>query len=261
MNRKMKNIEKPLVSIIISIYNDEKFIKKSINCLLNQTYKNIEIIVINDGSTDKSQKILKEFEKNYKNIYLINNKKNIGLTKSLNIGIKKSKGKYIARQDCDDISYTERISRQVAFLEKNKEIALCGTQRKIVDARMSKKYRDFLPLEYCQIRKKALLFNPFFHSSIMIRKKILYRVGLYNEKFTYVQDLELWSRIIFRYKTANLKNILCRKYISKERISFDKKNFLIRSFCSFRARLSVYNNGNYSFLDFFKMLLFYIKSI
>ena len=257
----MKNREKPLVSIIISIYNDEKFIKKSINCLLNQTYKNIEIIIINDGSTDKSNKILKVFEKNYKNIYLINNKKNIGLTKSLNIGIKKSKGKYIARQDCDDFSYAERISKQVAILENNKEIALCGTQRIIEDTRKSKSYRDFLPLEDYQIRKKALYMNPFFHSSIMIRKKILYEVGLYNEKFSYVQDLELWSRIIFRYKTTNLKDVLCRKYISKERISFNKKNFLIRNFCSLKARLSIYKKGNYSFLDFFKMLFFYIKSL
>ena len=257
----MSNIKKPLVSIILSIYNDEKFIKKSINCLLNQTYKNIEIIIINDGSTDKSQKILKVFEKNYKNIYLINNKKNIGLTKSLNIGIKKSKGKYIARQDCDDISYAERISKQVAILEKNKEIVLCGTQRIIVDTRMSKSYRDYLPFEDYQIRKKALISNPFFHSSIMIRKKILYKVGLYNEKFKYVQDLELWSRIIFRYKTANLKDILSRKYISKERISFNKKKFLIRNFCSFRARLSIYKKGNYTFLDFFRMLFFFIKSL
>lgn len=257
----MKNIKKPLVSIILSIYNDEKFIKKSINSILNQTYKNIEIIIINDGSTDKTQKILKVFEKNYKNIYLINNKKNIGLTKSLNIGIKKSKGKYIARQDCDDISYAKRISKQVAFLEKNKEIVLCGTQRIIVDTRISKSYRDFLPFEDYQIRNKALISNPFFHSSVMIRKNILYKVGLYNEKFKYVQDLELWSRIIFKYKTVNLKDILSRKYIGKERISFDKKKFLIRNICSFRARLSIYNKGNYSFLDFFKMLLFYIKSL
>ena len=95
----------------------------------------------------------------------------------------------------------------------------------------------------------------------MIRKKILYKVGLYNEKFNYVQDLELWSRIIFRYKTVNLKNVLCRKYISKERISFNKKKFFIRNFCSLKARLSIYKKCNYSFLDFFKMLFFYIKSL
>lgn len=257
----MTNTKKPLVSIILSIFNDEKFIKQSVNCLLRQNYKNIEIIIINDGSTDNTQKILEVFEKKYKNIFLINNKKNIGLTKSLNIGIKRSKGKYIARQDCDDISYTKRISEQVNVLEKDKEIAMCGTQRIILDKRASKTYRDYLPLEYYQIRKKALLSNPFFHSSVMVRKSIFRKVGAYNEKFKYVQDLELWSRIIFRYKTVNLKDILCKKYISKERISFNKKKFFIRNICSFKARLSIYKNGKYTFLDFFIMLFFFIKSL
>ena len=251
----------PLVSIILSTFNDEKFLKKTIKCLLDQTYRNIEIIIIDDASEDGTSNILEKYKKKYKNIRLIHNKKNIGLTKSLNIGITRSKGKYIARQDCDDFSYKTRISNQVKFLENNKDYVMCGTQRIIKDFRFNKKFRDFLPLDCHQIRSRALFSNPFFHSSVMIKKKTLKKVGYYNEDFKYVQDLELWSRIIFNYKTANLKDILSIKYIDNKRISFSKNKFLLRNFFSFKARYRIYNSGNYSFLEFFKMLIFYIKSL
>jgi len=257
----MKKINSPLVSVILSVYNDEKFLKKTINCLIDQIYQNIEIIIINDGSNDSTYDILEKYKNNYNFIKLIHNKKNVGLTKSLNLGIKKSKGKYLARQDCDDFSYKSRISKQVAFLEKNNEYAMCGTQRIIHDFRINKKYRDFLPLSFKEIRKEALFFNPFFHSSVMIKKKIIKKVGLYNENFKYIQDLELWSRIIFKYKTANLNEILCTKYIDNKRISFNKNKFLLRNFFSFKSRLNVYKNGNYSISDFFKMVFLFVKNL
>ncbi len=109
-----------LVSILLSVYNSEKTIEESLNSLLNQTYKNIEILVIDDGSKDSSLEICKSYENKNKQIEVYENKNNIGLTKSLNKLLIRSRGELIARQDADDISSPERIEKQVEFLIKKK---------------------------------------------------------------------------------------------------------------------------------------------
>ena len=247
--------KEPLVSIIMAVYNDEFFLKSVVGSIIDQTYKNIEIIIVDDCSTDKSSSLLLNLKKIDKRIKLIKNKNNIGLTKSLNRGILKAKGKYVARQDADDFSYKKRIELQVNFLENNKNYIMCGTQRVIINKINSKKYRDFLPVNVNDIRSQALFKNPFFHSSIMINKKILIKEGLYNENFKYIQDLELWSRLIFKYKCTNLNKILCKKYIDQNRISFNKKITFKRKYCLFFAKINVYKNGNYKLSELFKMIL------
>ncbi|MDC3231265.1 glycosyltransferase, partial [Acidimicrobiia bacterium] len=108
------------VSVIMSAYNAEKSIEKTISSLLMQTYKNLEIIIADDGSTDRTYELLENFSQNNKNISLIKNSENLGLTKSLNILLGLAKGYYIARQDADDYSNANRISNQVRFITKHK---------------------------------------------------------------------------------------------------------------------------------------------
>ena len=105
------------VSVILSVYNSENTIKKSIESLVNQTYKDIEILIIDDNSTDKTFELCKEYEKKHNNISLFKNNKNIGLTKNLNYLIGKSTGSYIARQDADDISELDRIEKQIKYTQ------------------------------------------------------------------------------------------------------------------------------------------------
>ena len=104
-------------------------------------------------------------------------------------------------------SHIKRIELQVNFLENNKNYIMCGTQRVIINKINSKNIEIFYR-NVNDIRSQALFKNPFFHSSIMINKKILIKEGLYNENFKYIQDLELWSRLIFKYKCTNLNKIL-----------------------------------------------------
>ena len=117
----------PLVSVVMSVYNSEKYLKSSIESILCQDYSNFEFIIINGGSTDSSLKILNEYKEKDKRIIILDNIKNKGLIYSLNKGIENSKGKYIARMDSDDFSRKTRLSEQVKFMEKNTEIAMCGT--------------------------------------------------------------------------------------------------------------------------------------
>ena len=114
------NNESPLVSVLMSTFNSEKTLERAINSILNQSYKHIEFLICNDGSTDNTIKILEKYSNQYDQIEIINNKKNIGLTKSLNLLIDKSRGDFIARQDSDDYSDPERIKEQIKYCMNNK---------------------------------------------------------------------------------------------------------------------------------------------
>ena len=113
------NSSKDLVSVLLSTYNSESTIKRAINSLIEQSYEEIEILIMDDASSDNSYNICKNFEKDYTNIRVYKNHENLGLTRSLNLLIKEAKGAYIARQDADDFSHELRIEKQIEFLNSS----------------------------------------------------------------------------------------------------------------------------------------------
>ena len=191
----------------MSVYDGEKFLEEAVLSVLNQTYKDFEFIIIDDGSTDSSLKMLRSFEKKDERIKLVS-RENKGLTRSLNEGIKLAQGEYIARMDGDDISMPKRFEKQIDFLEKNKDIALCGTWAINIDENGNEIGEYKTPTTNKEIRKMILFHNPFIHPSVMMRKEIINNVGLYNEKIKYAQDYEYWLRIIKKNKMANLNSFL-----------------------------------------------------
>ncbi len=180
----------------MSVYNGEEHLQKAISAVLNQTFKDFEFLIIDDGSTDNSYKIMRKFADKDKRIRLIRNRKNIGLTKSLNNAIMQSNGEYIARQDVDDISMPNRFQIQLNFLENNSDYTLCGTDV-IVKQDINKSVGIN---EINDIRKNLIVSNYFVHSSVIMRKKILMKIGFYDENWLYGQDYELWCRFIYKYK-------------------------------------------------------------
>jgi glycosyltransferase involved in cell wall biosynthesis len=216
--------DKPKISVVMSVYNCEKYIKEAIYSILNQNFGDFEFIIINDGSTDKTREIIEEYKD--ERIKVINNK-NKGLTKSLNEGIELAKGEYIARMDADDISLRERFEKQVEFLDFNTDIYMCGTWAEFIDEN-GVFLKDFKrPITDKEIKKELLFHNPFIHSSVMIRKSVFDKVGLYNESFRYAQDYELWTRVVAKLKTANLPEALLKYRVLKESIT-KSKNFKVR---------------------------------
>ena len=185
------NYSKKLVSVIMPCFNCEKTVAASIESILNQTYKNIEILIIDDGSKDNTYEILKKFQNKHKNIRLFKNQDNLGLTKSLNILIEKSKGEYIARQDSDDISVIDRISLQYEFMEQ-KELDFCSSRATILySGKKIPRSSHYLP------KKIVMKFkNPFIHGTLFIKKSILLDVGKYDENFYYAQDYKLMKTLI-----------------------------------------------------------------
>lgn len=196
--------DQDLVSVIMSTYNDKNTITASIESILSQTYKNIEIHIINDGSTDSTTEIIETYAKHNENIFTYRNSKNIGLTKSLNLLIDKTKGVYIARQDADDISHPDRINRQLIAMKKN-NLDFCGTRAII------KQTGKIIPNYSYYIPKNILIKykNPFIHGTLVFKKEVLVALGGYDEKFYYSQDYKL---IVNLFKEDCTFNMLRKPY-------------------------------------------------
>ncbi len=194
----------PLISVIMSVYNEEENISNSVNSILNQNFSNFELIITDDFSTDNTLEILRKARKFDKRIVLIENQKNLGLTKSLNNMLKVAKGQYIARQDADDYSTPDRLETQIKNIDKDKIDAVVCRAKVIGSSKKIPGISFFLP------KKLLIKFkNPFIHGTLLIKKKILNNLGNYNEKFIYSQDYRLFSDFLNSgYKIKYLNKVL-----------------------------------------------------
>ena len=179
----------PKVSVIMSAFNAEKSIEKSVQSILDQTFEDFEFLIVDDCSTDITSKILNRFSD--ERIKLFKNKENIGLTKSLNFLINNSKTKFIVRQDADDYSHKRRIEEQYKILI-DQNIDFCVTR-----AQNIQNLKKIPGLSYFLPYKAILKYkNPFIHGTLMIQKKVLLQIGMYDEEFVYAQDYKLFSDLI-----------------------------------------------------------------
>ena len=206
----------PEISVVMSVYNGERHLRESVDSILNQTFQDFEFIIINDGSTDLSKDILESYKD--KRIILMN-QINMGLTISLNIALSMAKGKYIARQDADDISEPDRLEKQIDFMENNTAVGLLGSRFQIISEVGEIIGNCCPPLEDEIIKKGLIEMNQLCHGSVMIRREVLSVVGVYREVFKYAQDFDLWLRISEKYKVNNLPEYLIRYRMLNNSIS------------------------------------------
>ena len=192
---------KPLVSIVIPVHNGERYIRESIDSCLEQTYENIEIIVVDDKSEDNTLNILKEYGSK---ITVIPVEKQNGLGNVINIGIRKSKGKYIARMDADDVMYPNRIEEQVKYLEYNPNCVAVGGQIDIIDENGNITGHREYAVENKDIKKNLFLFQPFAHPAVTLRRSTLEDIGLYPENMWKVEDVKLFLILSTRGEFHNL---------------------------------------------------------
>lgn len=184
------------------VYNSELYIKDAINSLLKQTYNNIEIIIINDGSNDNTENIIFSFNSN--KIKYIKLDKNSGISNALNIGILNANGNYIARMDSDDISTEFRIEKQLEYLKKN-DLDIIGCSSKNIGLNQESWIVESKPSHI-----DVILFfgNPFPHSSVMCKSEC-FKNNIYSDKYPYAEDYALWTHFSrLGYKFGNLNEIL-----------------------------------------------------
>ncbi len=238
------------ISVIMPVYNGEKFVSRAIKSILNQTFRNFEFIIIDDGSRDKTLKILKEFSKKDKRIKVLVNKNNKGIVKSLNKGLKIAKGNYIARMDSDDFSFPKRFELQHKFLEKHKDIYLLGTEaiNRILNG--NRVYRRRVLKTSKKIEKALFNYCPFTHSSIMFRNTQEY---LYREKMLFIEDYDFYTLMLTDGKKfANLSKPLVEYSLNENSITFlnrEKHMFMAEIVKKFLIQRIRFGNDEYTLLD------------
>ncbi len=209
----------PLVSVIIPVYNANGFLAGAIESIQNQTYKNLEIIIIDDGSTDETPKILKSLTKKDKHIKILTNKKNLNIASSLNRGIKLAKGKYIARMDADDIALTNRIEKQIKFLQTHPDVVILGGQCKTIDINNIIIGHKFFPITDTQIRDALYYENPIQHPTVIFNTNLIPKnFSWYNSDLPPAEDYDLFFRLAKFGKLHNLNTVVLkyRQYIGSE---------------------------------------------
>lgn len=192
-----------MISVLISNFNGSQKIETTVKSLLQQTFSEFEILIVDDCSVDNSKDILEKLKKSDNRIKLFYNKKNIGLTKSLISLISMSKYNLIARQDIGDTSLPNRFEKQINFL-KNKEFVMCGTNSRLIKSK--KKLGIFF--ENSEIKEILKFQNCFVHSTVMFRKEAYLKVGGYNPMYKFAQDYDLWIKLSKLGKVQNLKDVL-----------------------------------------------------
>lgn len=202
------------VSVIMSTYNDQEYIREAIDSILNQSFSDFEFIIIDDSSSDSTLSIIKDY--NDKRIRLIANEENKGLTRNLNTALKLASGIYIARMDGDDISHLDRFKIQVDYLDSNPDVYLIGTAVK--DFGESDLYW-FLPDDSEELRIRMLLHPVFAHPSFMFRKELLTEGFYYDESFRTAQDYDFAVRVSRTHKIGRVKEILLNYRVHSKQIS------------------------------------------
>jgi len=188
-------MNKPKVSVLMPVYNGEKFLRKAIDSILRQTFTDFEFLIINDASTDNSKEIILSY--NDKRIKYFENEKNLGVAKTLNKGMKLAKGKYIARMDADDISFPERLKEQVNYLDNHSYCDVVVTKIYIMDICgnvLGKWKEDQENITFRQIKKQLPISNCLAHPTVMVKSSILRQYG-YCGNLRHSSDYELWLRL------------------------------------------------------------------
>ena len=211
----------------MTVFNAERFLSDSINSLLGQDFKDWELNVVENGSTDRSPEILSKFDDpRIVKRFLPNN---IGRTKALNLALSDSEAPYVAILDADDLSHPLRMSKEFYFLENNPHIGLVGSWSCFIDDLGNTYAKHTPPATHRELIRCMATSNPFVHSSVMFRRSILDQVGNYDERFDYAQDFNLAFRIASQSEIAVIAEYLCSWRKTNRAMTSSLSNRLLRS--------------------------------
>lgn len=259
----MNNDKEPLVSIISAYYNREDEVERTVNSLIQQRYKNIEIILIDDCSTDNTFEKLKRFEKEDSRVKVEKTLKNIGFVQVMKYAVSISKGEYIAIQGSGDVSFKDRIQKQLEVLNACSDVGLIGCLRIVEKGQPTNKLYDYKSDGWIEGNKFhgdasgiLLTKNLFAHGSVMYRKSIYEKVGGYRSLFIYAQDRDLWIRMSEICHCVILDEVLYKRYILENSVSLSHDKVLLQRYLSEMAIQSACfrRRGEIDFVDKYGIL-------
>jgi hypothetical protein len=202
----------PRVSVVMAVRNGARTVVEAGRSILDQTFTDLEFIVVDDASTDDTAAMLSELGD--PRVRVLTNARQLGLSRSLNAGIAHSSGEFVARQDADDVSEAIRLERQVAFLDRHPRLTLVGSWYTKIDSQGRSLGARPLPTNSTDLRWRLLFHSPFVHASVVLRRAVLDDVGVYDASLRYSLDRDLWCRIALDHAVANLPERLMRYRVS-----------------------------------------------
>ncbi len=239
------------ISILMPAYNSEKFISRSIESIINQSYKNYEIVIVDDGSSDATKEIINMHKQNNNKIKLIC-KSNSGLIETLNFGLKKCKGEWIARLDSDDLSRFDRLEKQLLVAESKRNIGLIGSDAIFIDSFDNNLYSYSYPSTHKELTNNLLSCKNFFpHSSAFFNRELVDSLGGYRIRAGICEDWDLWIRIAQKNQIMNINFPLIKYRQHDNQVS--KKNFLKQGYDTRTIIIANWlkTNKNYDPLEIF----------
>ncbi|WP_332632285.1 glycosyltransferase family 2 protein [Halalkalibacter flavus] len=232
-----------LVSIVMAVHNGEQYLRDAIKGILAQTYSNIEVIIVNDGSFDKTKEILDRITD--KRVHVIHLQTNKGAANALNLGIAHAKGEWVAIHDADDISFPERIEEQVKYIKNNNNLVAVGSFIECIDKKNRKRTRTLGRNKFTTHEEiRSLLYTgcPLTHGSVTFSKSAFYEAGKYNPNYKIAYDYELWCRLINIGTIENIPKVLYKYRIYEESLSHRNDELTsIELFTSFSKFLKTNN--------------------
>lgn len=209
----------PSISVVMPVYNAAKYVHAAVESILRQSYGNFEFIIIEDASTDDTPLIVEKYSVEDPRIRIIKNERNSGVAASLNKGLDNARGEFIARMDADDISYPQRLRKQMDFLIKNPDICLVATSYERIDEEGNILAPIVLNLDTKTLKMLMRCDNYISHGSVMFRREPIIKLGKYREKCLHTEDHDLWLRIIEKYDIALMPEILYQFRITRQSVS------------------------------------------
>lgn len=205
----------PKVTVLMPVYNGEKYIQEAVDSILNQTFGDFEFLIIDDGSTDQTVDIIASYKD--ERIKIVRSSQNVGLIHSLNSGIEMARGEYVARMDCDDISMPDRLKEQVLFMDRHPEVGICGTWVRFFPDEHRFVWK--LPVDHERIVSRLFFDTAIAHPSVIMRKDVLLQNNLrYNSEFRHAEDYDFWVRAGQRTRLANIPMIMLLYRISDSQV-------------------------------------------
>jgi glycosyltransferase involved in cell wall biosynthesis len=230
----------PAVAVVMSVHNGAPHVARAIASVLRQTLGELEMIVVDDGSTDETPTLLTRVDDPRLRIVT---QQRTGLTRALNRALAAATAPLVARLDADDEAVADRLERQRAVLDRTPDVGLLGTAARELDAggRLVRVVQP--PLDDAALRRVLIRRNPFVHSSVMMRRALVERVGGYDETFPVAQDYDLWMRLSCVTRMANLPDALVIRTLGERRVSVEREDDRLRA--EMRVRWRAVRKGVY----------------
>jgi glycosyltransferase involved in cell wall biosynthesis len=200
-------VSEPSVSVVLPVRDGERFLGEAMESVLGQTLADLELIVVDDGSSDGSLDLAREFGDERVRVL---RQDRLGLVEALNRGLREARAQYVARMDADDVSETARFERQVELLERSPRAAMAGSWCTVVDTEGRELRQEVLPCRHDDLVRRLLLRNPFQHGSVMLRRDAVERVGGYRPDYGPNEDYDLWRRLARAFELASVPAALYR---------------------------------------------------